>query len=299
MCDDNSTRQPLCNYYSSDLNSLRKEIDWCCRYFSHDQQQQARIQQTSPSILLLPHGAFCDSGPLVSQALHLYLPPSVDTVLLIGTEHASSSCHKISCSDHSQWRTPLGDVVVNDNLLSRIKTFIPADRTAFAEEHSVENQLPFLQTILGTQQQWSMVAISVHASVDENDLNHIAHVGQRLASLIKDTNVAVVATTDYTHAGPFYGELPVQMGQSIPDHIRARDLPFLNLLCGPELPSTELVYGRGQQISMCGLGSLLLTMELARNLGRHRARLINYAVGSDICERGVQDQTGFATVVFE
>ena len=250
----------------------------------------------------MPHGAFCDSGPLVADALRCQAASFRDVgaaVVLIGTEHASASRHRVCCSDHARWRTPLGDVPVDGGLLARVRGFVPADASAFAEEHSIENQLPFLQSAFATRR-WSMLALSVHGSVDKSDLSHIAHIGEKLASVLKERgNVAVVATTDYTHAGPFYGELPARTDESIPDYIRSRDLPFLQFLCGPQLPSAEEVWQRGRQISMCGLGATLLTVELARNLGRTRARLLKYAVGSDICERGLQDQTGFATVVFE
>ena len=250
----------------------------------------------------MPHGAFCDSGPLVAHALRCQAASFrnvVDTVVLIGTEHASASRHKVCCSDFSRWRTPLGDVPVSDELLAKVKELVPTDASAFVQEHSIENQLPFLQSMFATRH-WSMLALSVHGNVDQSDLSYISYIGERLASVLKGKgNVAVVATTDYTHAGPFYGELPVRTDESIADYIRSRDLPFLQFLCGPQLPSAEEVWQRGRQISMCGLGATLLTVELARKLGRTRANLLLYRVGSDICERGLQDQTGFATVVFE
>jgi len=310
---DPSIRQPLCNYYSSDKRTLEREIDWCQRYFAaaaHEEETDQRISHASSkvavptppsSILLVPHGAFCDSGPLVAHALRRQAASfrNVDTVVLIGTEHASASRHKVCCSDFARWRTPLGDVPVSDELLAKVKEWIPTDASAFVQEHSIENQLPFLQSVFATRH-WGMLALSVHGNVDKSDLSYISHIGERLASVLKGKgNVAVVATTDYTHAGPYYGEMPVRTDESIADYIRSRDLPFLQFLCGPQLPSAEEVWQRGRQISMCGLGSTLLTVELARKLGRTRANLLLYRVGSDICERGLQDQTGFATVLFE
>lgn len=64
-------------------------------------------------LLLLPDGANCDSGPLVADALkqtHLMSEGCYffDTMLLIWTEHASSSKRKICCDDCSFWQTPFG-----------------------------------------------------------------------------------------------------------------------------------------------------------------------------------------------
>ena len=53
--------------------------------------------------------------------------------------------------------------------------------------------------------------------------------------------------------------------------------------------STKDIYERGRTISMCGLGSTLFTTELATSLGRTEGKLLRYAVGSDITDRGVAD----------
>ena len=76
-------------------------------------------------------------------------------------------------------------------------------------------------------------------------------------------------------------------------------MKFLGFVCQEKLPSMTDVWQGGRTISMCGLGAMLLALELARQLGKGRARLLKYAVGSDICERGLPDQTGFASLVFE
>ena len=49
---------------------------------------------------------------------------------------------------------------------------------------------------------------------------------------------------------------------------------------------------------MCGLGAAMLTTAIARNLGREEGKLLKYAVGSQICDRGLLDQTGFASLAF-
>lgn len=350
-----ATRTPLCYYYNSDPEALLSEIEWCRHYYdgvittsgtSHQQQDEEPTTTITrpPPILLVPHGAYCDSGPLVMDAFQRFLinpttttTKKIDTVILIGTEHASSSKSFMSVSDHKYWSTPLGNIQVDKDALDKVREFLPVDPLAFTNEHSIENQLPFLQHLLLDPQpqqpkpqaskkegsagesataSWKMLAISVHGNVKREDLSEIGDMGRKLSSVIKnllDTrSIAIVATTDYTHAGPFYGELPPPLPSQQPsnevttkqlsEYIRSKDLPFLNGLCRSDecLPSIHDIWQQGKRISMCGLGSTLLTMELARNvLGRPRVRLLRYAVGSDICDRGLQDQTGFATIAFE
>ena len=96
--------------------------------------------------------------------------------------------------------------------------------------------------------------------------------------------------------GPGYREMPDHTS-TIPNYIRARDADVIKSISQMD-KATDLLR-KGQQISMCGLGAALLTVEIARLLSKTNGRLLKYAVGSDICDRGVIDQTGFATFAFE
>ena len=161
-----------------------------------------------------------------------------------------------------------------------------------------------------------MAALSVRATVKRSELHLITAAARAVADVIGRTpRVAVVGTTDYTHAGPGYREVPPS-GGPIDDYIRGKDAQFLSMLCPAsyperqadayaahavrgELPGLEQLWERGRHISMCGLGATLLCNEIARLVGCRRARVLRYAVGSDITNRGVADQTGFASVMFE
>ena len=75
--------------------------------------------------------------------------PEEKTIFLIGTEHASKTQNFISISTFSGWKTPLGNVMNNEDICKKILQhgdgYIVADNTGFVNEHSIENQLPFLQ----------------------------------------------------------------------------------------------------------------------------------------------------------
>jgi AmmeMemoRadiSam system protein B len=158
--------------------------------------------------MLVPHGAYCDSGPLQVSGFDHKQTAGIDSVIIIGTEHASSSTNLVNCSDHTKWRTPFGDVPVNESLLNSIKEFVPVDKTAFMDEHSVENQLPFLQTVV--RQPWTMVALSVHGNIaSQENLDNLEYIGQKLANLVQayharegNHRVAVIGSTITLMQGP-------------------------------------------------------------------------------------------------
>jgi hypothetical protein len=100
-----------------------------------------------PVGLLLPHGGFCNSGFVAAHgfaALRARPPPR--RVVVIANNHRA--WHKVALSDQP-WATPLGRVVPAPALVAAMqRRGYAVDRAAHAEEHSLENQLPFLQATL-------------------------------------------------------------------------------------------------------------------------------------------------------
>ena len=95
--------------------------------------------------------------------------------------------------------------------------------------------------------------------------------------------------------GPGYGERPNDLSR-ITEYISDRDAPIIELI--NRIPNCRILWNEGNKISMCGLGAAMLTTDIARNLGRKEGKLLKYAVGSQICDRGLLDQTGFASFTF-
>lgn len=351
-------RLPLCSYFSPDAASLQNELRWCFSYFSHQEQthyerqicgsllpprpQSSSNNRSSSRIpfLLLPHGAFCDSGPLVAEAL-IELDRETGffrkrdcsdssgdegcddenrrTIVLIGTEHASSAQNFISLAGFSHWRTPLGDMMVELDLFRQLSVILPVEFEPFVQEHSIENQLPFLQYLEREQGlQLSILPISVRGDVTPVDLQLLlqlnGHLLSELANVLREysrmhnTRIAVFATTDYSHIGPAYGLVPpgwrpnAASPISIPEYIRQIDAPILEGIMTNDI---DTVYNVSHNTSMCGLGAALMWLQLKKlldqmdiNNGQRRnpPRLLRHVVGSDIGPKHY-DQTGFATFI--
>jgi AmmeMemoRadiSam system protein B len=261
--------------------------------------------------LLVPHGAFCDSGPLVAEALLEldretgYFQTSSDpqddndssrTVVLLGTEHASTARHFLSLAGFSQWRTPLGDMTVDPELFQQIAaTILPVETEPFLQEHSIENQLPFLQYLEQTRglSSLNILPISVRSVVTEDDFKFLQQQDKgplvELAQLLQDyqghhnKRIAVLATTDYHHVGPAYGVVPPGWGRpnddtaaysilSIPDYIRQLDAPLLEAIQNTHTNNNvvDRVYRTCQYSSMCGLGATLVWLRLKQLLDQEQ-----------------------------
>lgn len=148
-----ATRAPLCYYYSSQKSICLQEIisSYLHRLgpgqvpsegFSSYQSDESFIP-----CMLVPHGAYCDSGPLYAKAYHWLNSFVFDTVLIIGTNHTGVGISNVSLSPDN-WQTPLGVVDIDIDLFNTLVSVIGTntiDRQAHRNEHSIENQLPFLK----------------------------------------------------------------------------------------------------------------------------------------------------------
>ena len=355
-----AVRRPLCTYFSANPNQLEQELKWCFEYFTASRNikpaKNAPAAATVKNIpfLLLPHGAIGDSGPLVAEALlrmdqefsfflqgddandhehrgndSITRNKSKRTIILIGTEHASTA-HNFCCmGSFAQWQTPLGCVSVDAQLLATLSTILPVENEPFLQEHSIENQLPFLQYLSKSRNvDIQILPLSVRGALTWDDVqlvttgtgkpkgkNFTKAIACTLYDYSKNYNVqlAVLATTDYSHVGPSYGIVPPGWpnlsAQSIPDYIRTLDQPLLQAIMSQDISQ---FYKRCSLSSMCGSGAALLWIQLhkciemllqkrdvERNQGQpdEHIHLLRYIVGSDIGPPH-PDQTGFATLMF-
>ncbi|HEB98980.1 MAG TPA: AmmeMemoRadiSam system protein B, partial [Thiotrichales bacterium] len=104
-----------------------------------------------PRALVVPHAGYIYSGPVAARAYAL-LPPlrgRIRRVVLLGPAHRLPFTG-IAASSARYFATPLGSLRVDQEALDRVITQ-PAVRVldeAHRDEHSLEVQLPFLQTVL-------------------------------------------------------------------------------------------------------------------------------------------------------
>lgn len=104
-----------------------------------------------PKALIVPHAGYIYSGPVAASAYSL-LPPwrdSIHRVVLLGPAHRVAFTG-IAASSAQYFATPLGMMRVDQDAMDSILTK-PRVRIldeAHQDEHSLEVQLPFLQTVL-------------------------------------------------------------------------------------------------------------------------------------------------------
>lgn len=172
-------------FYPADPHDLAQEVDAMLK--TQDTEATPR-----PKALIVPHAGYIYSGPVAASAYRLLLPHAkeIRRVLLLGPAHRLAFSG-IATSSARAFRTPLGEVPQEKSWLEQIKdfSFIKELDQAFAREHCLEVQLPFLQRILNN---FSLLPLLVGQA-------NAGQVAQVIELALDDPQAMIIITTDLSH----------------------------------------------------------------------------------------------------
>jgi len=145
-----------------------------------------------PKALIVPHAGFIYSGPVAAQAYDLLRPARgiVTRVILLGP------CHRVAVNGLAlpgvqAFDTPLGRVPIDQAAVAAVRGMpqVVEFSATHAQEHSLEVQLPFLQSVLG---RFSLAPFVVGAASPEQ-------VAQVLERLWGGRETLIVISSDLSH----------------------------------------------------------------------------------------------------
>lgn len=220
--------------------------------------------------IMVPHAGYQFSAPVAAYAYRAVEGLRPSTVVLLGPSH-SVPFTGAALDDHDAWQTPLGQVPVNTALREALQKADPAfgmSHAAHAGEHSLEVQVPFLQTVI------SPLRILPILVCDDRP-EAVDRIADTLSRVLAHENVLLVASTDLSHypsdadARRVDQEFLRAVGTFDPAQVRATS----DRLLGEGVPNLKCC--------ACGLGGLLVTMKVAKALGADQAEVLHYANSRD------------------
>ena len=215
--------------------------------------------------LIAPHAGYTYSGPVAAK---VYASAKVgDSVVMIGPNHrAGGGAPSLAITSYGEWETPLGNVAVDSALASYIMAETPLlENAPWAHEleHSLEVQVPLLLKFCG-----KIKIVPILASHIPDDFIKTVADGINLGIKKSGKSVTVVASTDFSHY--VSQETAKELDGEAIDRIL--DLDSLGLL--------KVV--REKRISMCGVTSVAVVIEVCKAMGATKAKLIDYQTSGDI-----------------
>jgi AmmeMemoRadiSam system protein B/AmmeMemoRadiSam system protein A len=207
-----------------------------------------------PVALVVPHAGWSYSGVAAATAFRLLRPGEFDRVVVMGPSH-QAAFHGYALEDARAYQTPLGEIPlcegVREGLASDIARVVPGVTTP---EHSVEIELPFLQTALG---RFCLVPILV----GETGAAEERAFAKRLAPL-DDGRTLFVFSSDFAHYGPRFDYSPFgALSPSTLDRIREMDRRGAALLSGVDAAGFRS-YLQETGTTICGRNGLATLLEL-------------------------------------
>lgn len=204
--------------------------------------------------LIAPHAGFVYSGRTAASAYAVVKGRPYETVVIIGPSH------RVPFRGCAIWpkggfETPLGVARIDEALAAAVMKASGARvyPEAFAQEHSVEVQIPFVQRALPG-------AAIVPIVMGTQDRRTVETLAGALAKACVDRDVLVVASTDLSHFLP-------------PEEAEAEDARTEALIRALD---TERLIRRieGGENIMCGGGPVVTALLLAKRAGRPRVEIL-------------------------
>lgn len=218
-----------------------------------------------PKMLLVPHAGFVYSGPVAARAYALLARwrTQIRRVVLLGPAHRVA-VQGLAAPQASSFETPLGRVAVDATAMASLADLpqVTISAAAHAQEHSLEVQLPFLQTVL--EPGFTLVPLVVgRASEDE--------VAQVLERLWGGDETLILISSDLSHYQA-YAQAQALDRATIDQVLRLDGRLSHEQACGASPLRGALRLARQR-----GLGARLLDLRNSGDTAGDRARVVGYA----------------------
>ena len=215
------------------------------------------VDPVSPAAVMVPHAGYVYSGSTAGKTFAASNLPQ--TLIILCPNHTGLGA-RLAYTASGSWRTPLGDVPVDERLARAMAEAFPAledDPIAHQREHAIEVQLPFLQVLLG---EFTFVPVVVGTRA----LGELEGLGRAMAGAVAGSkgSVAMVVSSDMNH----YEDVQTT---------RDKDSAALDAVLHVD-PARLYREVHERRISMCGSAPAVAALFACRGLGADKADLVDY-----------------------
>ncbi len=251
-------RKPIVDgqFYTSDPERLNTQI---LKFIEEGKESGS----STPFAIIAPHAGYVYSGPVAGSAYRAVRGHTYDTVIVLAPSHRYR-IQGASVIGEGQYQTPLGSVPIDSEIGNAL---IDYETITFAPEvheveHSLEVQVPFIQTVLPDTP-------VVPVIVGTTDFDVCRNIGTVIADTVSacKKHALIVMSTDLSHYLPY--ETAVKT-----------DSIFCNALetCDPGRVRNSV---EKEKASACGYGPVLSGMTAARKLGATTCTVVDYRNSGD------------------
>lgn len=227
---------------------------------------------------IVPHAGLDYSGPVAARLYRALRGRSYEAVVIVAVSHQEAYTG-VSIWPGTHLSTPLGEIPVERTLAERLVAADDSIRfstAGYGAEHSLEIQLPFLQSVLP-----GVPVVPLMVGRQSFDLSY--RLAATLASVLAGQDVVLLASSDLSH---FHADTTASR----------LDGDLLDLVGSGD---AFLVGYRGfsGELEACGLGGVVAVMEAARRLGAGRVEVLAHANSGGVTG-DMSSVVGYGAVAF-
>ena len=252
-------------FYTDNKDQLKDQLK---QLFSKSVQKKS---EKSPLAILVPHAGYAYSGEVAASACNQVDPnQKFERIFIIGSSH-TSNFQGVSIYCDGNFETPLGVVKVDIDLARKLvneNDLLKNYTEAHKFEHSLEVQLPFLQSHLKTD--FKIVPIIIGSST--------AETAKKLASILKpyfNENNLFVISSDFSHY-PDYEDACLSDKTTA---VAIKTNKASNLIAALEANKKKNISGLAT--SLCGWSSVLTLLYITEQMPELAVDLIQYKNSGD------------------
>ena len=258
-------------FYEGSSDRLQRQVRECIDVNPPSETKERFIAA------VVPHAGLMYSGHVAAA---FYASADLPKRYVILCPNHTGAGHYAAINRSGEWRTPLGNVPVDEDLADAImrRTPIVADDVrAHAREHSLEVQLPFLQQLAG-----SFTFVPICLATHRYEL--CEEIGNAVADAVAaaEEPVGILASSDLNHYQN--QQVTLQKDQAAIDAVVDLD------------PQRLWRVVDEKDISMCGFIPTTTALIAAKKLGATSARLLKHATSGDI-NHDYSAVVGYAAIV--
>ncbi|MCJ7524724.1 MAG: AmmeMemoRadiSam system protein B [Candidatus Aminicenantes bacterium] len=270
-------------WYPSDPVQLNQMLDGFFRAAAQP-QKPAAVRG-----IIAPHAGFQYSGRCAARAYGSLSPAQgIRRVILLGSSHRSGF-YGACLADYKSYATPLGLVAVDTEICRVLaaKKFFNKNRDTMRLEHSLENQLPFLQKALEGSD-YRIVPI-IFGALKKKDF---AVMAAAIAPFI-DAKTLVIASSDLTHYGENFSYTPFR--SDLAENLTRLDQGFIEPILRLDF-DRYFDYHEKTGITVCGFVPIGVLIRLFEKKN-FRSSLADYYKSGDL-NGDYSSSVSYASLVF-
>lgn len=254
-----------------------------------DYIKKAKVSEIKGRIIgaIAPHAGYIYSGRVAGSTFRAIKDNAAalkapETAVILGFNHRRGF-RGIAFMDGDALVTPLGEVVIDMDAVNVLASASSSKRlfvdySLHGEEHSAENEIPFVQTALPD----AKIVVGIFGDHDRETLGAVVAA---LVELAKKKKIIVIASTDMLHDADY-------------DLVSRTDRDTLKKLTDMDVDGLVRAWDMEKQI-FCGLMPVLAVMKFSQLQGCGKANVLEYRnSGDDYPESRGNWVVGYGAAVF-